>query len=88
MQIFAKFTQHFQQGQCIRINPTRTKVTSKEKKKSKFGANYIPNDLGRGEQSKRRYPESTYYCPLHGYDIKPTHTQLSHTPIKRVSITR
>ena len=49
MHIFAKFTQNFQQGQYTKINPTETKVTSKEKKKIKFGANYIPNDLGGGE---------------------------------------
>ena len=46
MQMFVKFTQNFQQGLCTEINPTGTKVTGKEKKKYKFGTNYIPNDLG------------------------------------------
>ena len=75
--MFAKFTQNFQQGQCTKIDSTGTKVTSKEKKKSKFGANFIPNDLGGGRQSKRQCPESACYCPSHGYDIKPTHTLVS-----------
>ena len=44
--MFAKFTQNFQPGQCTKINPTGTKVTGKEKKRSKFGPNFIPNDLG------------------------------------------
>ena len=39
-----------------------------------FGTEYIRNDLGNGERSKRRYPDSTNYCPSCGYDIKPTHT--------------
>ena len=55
MQMFVKFTQNFQQGQsqCTKINPIGTKVTGKEKKKSKFRENYIPTDLGNGECSKR-----------------------------------
>ena len=79
MQIFARFTQNCQQGQCTKINPTGTKVTSKEKKKNKFGVNSIPNDLEGDKRSKRRYPESTCYCPLHGYSIKPPHTPVSCT---------
>ena len=63
MQMCAKFTQNLQQGQCTVINPTGTKVTGKEKKKRKLGTNYIPNNLGGEQQSKRRYPESTSYCP-------------------------
>ena len=79
MQMFAKFTQNFQQGQCTKINLTGTKVTGKEKKKSKFGANYIPNDLGNGERSKHRYLEAYSCCPSHGYNIKPDHTLVSCT---------
>ena len=74
MQMFVKFTQNLQQGQCTEINPTGKKVTEKEKKKNKFETNYIPNDLRGGQRSKRRYPESTSYCPSCGYDIKPSHT--------------
>ena len=46
MQMFTQFTKNFQQGQCTEINPTGTKVTGKEKWKSKFETNYIPNHLG------------------------------------------
>ena len=53
IQVFAKFTQNLQQGQCTEINPTGTKITEKEKKKNKFGMNYIPNDLGGRQRSKR-----------------------------------
>ena len=77
MQMFTQFTKNFQQGQCTEINPTGTK--GKEKKKSKFGTNYIPNDLINGQRSKRRYPDSTSYCPSCGYDIKPTHTPVTCT---------
>ena len=71
MQMFAQFTQNFKPGECTVIPPTGTKVT---KKKSKFGTNYIRNDLPNGERTKRRYPDSPNYCPSCGYDIKPTHT--------------
>ena len=77
MQMFTQFTQNFQQGQCTEIASTGTKVSGK--KKGKFGTNYIPNDLGGGQQSKRLYPESTIYCPSCGYDIKPTHTPVTCT---------
>ena len=76
MQMFAQFTQNFKPGECTEIPPTETKVT---KKKSKFGTNYIRNDLPNGERSKRRYPDSTSYCPSCGYDIKPTHTPTNCT---------
>ena len=79
MQIFTKFTQHFQQGQYTKIIPTGTKFTGKEKKKRKFGANYIPNDLGNGERSKRRHPESWSYYLSHWYNIKHNHTSVSCT---------
>ena len=42
MQMFAKFTQNLQQKQCTEINSKGTKITGKEKKKSKFGTNYNP----------------------------------------------
>ena len=71
MQVLAQFTKNFQPGTCTEINPIGTK--GKEKKRSKFGTNYIPNNLGNGQQSKRRYPDSTSYCPSCGYDVKPTH---------------
>ena len=54
MQMFAQFTQNFKPGEGTVIPPTGTQVT---KKKSKFGTNYIRNDLPNGERSKRRYPE-------------------------------
>ena len=57
MQMFAKFTQNLQQGQYTEINPKGTKVIGKEKKIRKFGTNCIPNDLGRGQRSKHRYPD-------------------------------
>ena len=50
-----------------------TRLTNKEKKQRKFGANYIENDLPNAERSKRRYPNSTNYCLSHGYDISPDH---------------
>ena len=77
MQMFTQSTKIFQQGQCTEITPTGTKVSGK--KKSKFGTNYIPNDLGGGQRSKQQYPESTSYCPSCGYDIKPTHTSVTCT---------
>ena len=83
MQMFAKFTQNVQQGQCTETISIGTKVTGKEKKKNKFGTNYIPNDLGGGQRSKRRYPYSTRYCPSCGYDIKPTHTPITYTNRKQ-----
>ena len=61
MQMFAKFTQNFQQGQCTGLNATGTKLTGKEKKQNKFETNYIPNDLGGGQRSKRRYPGPSGY---------------------------
>ena len=70
MQMFAQFTQNLKQGECTVIPPTETKIS---KKKSKFGTNYIRNDLPNGERTRRRYPDSTNYCPSCGYDIKPTH---------------
>ena len=77
MQMFAQMTQNFKQGECTIIPPTTdTKVG---KKKNKFGTNYIRNDLPNGERSRRRYPDSTAYCPSHGYDIKPTHTPTNCT---------
>ena len=72
MQMLLQFTQILNQGQCTVTPPTGTKI--KDKKKNKFGDNYVRNDLRNGNQSKRRYPESTSYYPLCGYDIKPTHT--------------
>ena len=72
IQMFSQFTQNFSQGQCTVISPTGTMI--KDKKKNKFGENYIRNDLGNGNRSKCRYPASTSYCPSYGYDIKPTHT--------------
>ena len=77
MQMFSQFTQNLQQEECTVIPPTGTKV--KEKKKNKFGTDYIRNDLGRGNRLKRRYPDSISYCPSCGYDIKPTHTPTSCT---------
>ena len=71
MQMFAQMTQNFKQGECTIIPPT---TDTKVGKKKRFGTNYIRNDLPNGERSKRRYPESTAYCPSCGYDIKPTHT--------------
>ena len=56
-----------------------TKVTGKEKNKSKFGSDYIQNDLGGGNQSKRQYPDSISYCPSCRYNIKPTHTPVTCT---------
>ena len=76
MQMFLQFTQNFKQGECTVIPPTETKIT---KKKIKFGTNYIRNDLPNVERSKRRYPDSTSYCPSCGYDIKPTHTPTNCT---------
>ena len=70
MQMFTQFQKSLQQGQCTEI----TTPAPKGKEKSKFGTNYILNDLGNGQRSKRRYPDSTSYCSLCGYDIKPTHT--------------
>ena len=81
MQMFTQFTKNFKQGQCTEITPTATK--GKEKKKRKFRTNYIPNDLGNGQRSKRRYPESTSYCPSCGYDIKPMHTPVTCTNRKK-----
>ena len=71
MQMFAQFTKNF--------NPEQTKENNRQapKKKNKFGAKFIPNDLGNGQRSKRRYPESTSYCPSHGYDIEPDHTAVT-----------
>ena len=46
-------------------------VSGKEKKMSKFRANYIENNLANEERTKRRYPNSTSYCSLHRHDIKP-----------------
>ena len=77
--MFAKFTQNFQQGQYTEINSTGTQVTGKKKKKNKFGTNYIPNDLGGGKRSKRRYPDSTSYCPSCGYNIKSTRIPITCT---------
>ena len=74
MQMFAQFTQNLKQGECTVIPPTGTGVS---KKKNKFGTNYIRNDLPNGERTRRRYPDSTSYCPSCGYDIKPTHTPAS-----------
>ena len=74
-QIFAQFEKNFQPGTYTKINPAGMKL----KEIKKIEANYIPNDLGRGRRSKRRYPESTRYCPLHGYNIKPDHTPVSCT---------
>lgn len=55
-------------------NPTPTPRTGGgNKQKTKFGTNYIPNDKGDGERTRRRYPDSTSYCSTHGYDIKPNH---------------
>ena len=71
--MFTQFTKNFQQGKCTGINPIGTKVTGKEKKKCKFGTNYIPKNLENGQRLKRRYPDSTSYCLSCGYDIKPTH---------------
>ena len=82
MQMFAQFTKIFQQGQCTEINPTGTEVIEKEKKKNNFGTNYIPNDLGGGQQSKQRYPDSKRYYPSCEYAIKPTHTPISCTNCK------
>ena len=67
MQMFAQFSQNNKQGEG-------NTGTAKEKKKNRFDGEYIRNDLGNGERSKRRYPDSTNYCPSCGYDIKPTHT--------------
>ena len=79
MQMFTQVTKNFQQGQYTKINPTGTAVTGKEKEKSKFGTNYIPNNLKNGQRSKHRYPDSTSYCPSCGYDIKPMHTLVTCT---------
>ena len=76
MQMFAQLTQNFKPGECMVIPLTETKVG---KKKNKFGTNYIRNDLPNGERSKRRYPDSTSYCPSCGYDIKQTHTPTNCT---------
>ena len=86
MQVFSQFTQNFKQGKCTVIPPTGTKV--KDKKKNQFGTDYIQNDLGGGNRSKRQYPKSTSYCPSCGYDIKPTHTHQQRAPIERTSIMR
>ena len=61
--------------------PTTTGTESKKKDRTKRGnySVFIPNDLGNGERSKRRYSDSTEYCPSHGYDIKPGHTPVSCT---------
>ena len=75
MQMFTQFQKNFQQGQSTEIAPNATKG----KKKSKFGTNYIPDNLGNGQRSKRRYPDSTSYCPSCRYDFKPTHTLTSCT---------
>ena len=74
MQMFSQFTKNFQPG-----TGTDSTTKTKERKKGKFGTNFIPNDLGNGQRSKRRYPNSTNYCPSCGYDIKPTHTPTSCT---------
>ena len=76
MQMFAQFTQNLKPGECTVIDPKETKVG---KKKNEFGTNYIQNNLPNGERSKRRYPDSTNYCPSCGYDIKPTHTPFNCT---------
>ena len=60
----------------------RNKTNEKREEKSKFGTNYIPNDLGGGQQSKQRYPDLTSYCRSCEYDIKPTHTPVSCTNCK------
>ena len=79
MQMFTKSIQNLQQGQHTEINPKGTNVPEKKTKKNKFETNEIPNDLGEGQRSKRRYPDSTNYCPSCGYDIKPTHTSVTCT---------
>ncbi|OEU09765.1 hypothetical protein FRACYDRAFT_248024 [Fragilariopsis cylindrus CCMP1102] len=53
--------------------PATDRMTGKERKKKKFGVNFIENDLPNAERSKRRYPNSTNYCSSHGYDISPDH---------------
>ena len=53
--------------------PVTERLTSREKKKRKFGPNYIENDLPNDERTKRRYPNCTNYCYSHGYDISPDH---------------
>ena len=65
--MFAQFMKNFK--------PEHTNENNRQapKKEHKFGAKFIPNDLGNGQRSKRRYPESTSYCPSHGYDIKLDH---------------
>ena len=68
MQMFSQFTQNIKQGEG------KAEPSKGNKKKNKFGTEYIRNDLGNGNRSKRRYPDSTSYCPSCGYDIKPTHT--------------
>ena len=68
MQMFSQFTQNIKQGEG------KAEPSKGNKKKNKFGTEYIRNDLGNGNRSKRRYPDSTNYCPSCGYDIKPTHT--------------
>ena len=52
-------------------------LTSKEKKKRKWGVHYIENDMPNDERTKRRYPDSTTYCWSHGFDISPDHTSCS-----------
>ena len=54
--------------------PARTPRTGgREKQKTKFGSNYIPNDKPVEERTLHRYPNSISYCSTHGYDIKPDH---------------
>ena len=54
--------------------PKTQQMNGEEKKKQEFGANYnIENDMMNGEQTKRRYLDSTSYCSLYGCDISPKH---------------
>ena len=67
-------------GPCTEFNPTGTKL--KEKKKHKFRENYIPNNLGGDQRSKRRYPVQLAIAP-HTAMISNLVTHPSHAPIKR-----
>ena len=71
MQMFAQFTRNFK--------PEHNNENNRQapKKEGKFWAKFIPNGLGNGQRSKKRYPESTSYFPYHGYDIKPDHTSVT-----------
>ena len=67
-------------GPCTEFNPPGTKL--KERKNDKFRENYILNNLGEDQRSKRRYPVQLAIAPYTAM-ISNLVTHPSHAPIKR-----